>query len=255
MKTNKLVILTGPSCIGKSPLEKALAKVNPDLRKSLHKLLIYNDRQPRPGERDGIDYHFSTTDHVQSLQNNPDFIFMNVRGDLQALDLNDLQKILENCHAFFEGNPYVAKALLDHPGLTSFPKLSVFLSPLSKAEIMELKDPARNIDLPKLLSEIMRRKQLRRKTKQKVEISLNDLEDVERRVKSAYEELSMAWQFDYVIPNHDGEDSDNWEMFYWPVGDARRTLNAFIELLKGNVPEIAEKWDKGFLGQVSHPTI
>jgi guanylate kinase len=247
MKTNKLVIITGPSCIGKSPLEKALAKIAPDVRKSLHKLLLYNDRQPRPGEQDGIDYHFSTTDQVKSFKNNPDFIFMDVRGDLQALDLKELVKIMEKSHAFFEGNPYVAKALLDHPSLASFPKLSVFLSPLSKEEIIELKNPDRHIDLAKLLSEIMRRKQLRRKTKQKVEISLNDLEDIERRVKSVYEELSMAWQFDFVIPNHDGEDSDNWEMFYWPVGDARKTILAFIELLKGHVPDLAEKWDKDFL--------
>ena len=246
MKTNKLVIITGPSCIGKSPLEKALAKIAPDVRKSLNKLLLYNDRPPRPGERDGIDYHFSTTDQVKSFKNNPDFIFMDVRGDLQALNLNELVKILEKSHAFFEGNPYVAKALLDQSKLASFPKLSIFLSPLSKEEIIELKYPDRHIDLAKLLSEIMRRKQLRRKTKQKVEISLNDLEDIERRVKSVYDELRMAWEFDYVIPNHDGEDSDNWEMFYYPLGDARRTLLGFIELLKGNIPEIAEKWEKGF---------
>jgi guanylate kinase len=247
MKTNKLVIITGPSCIGKSPLEKALAKINPDVRKSLHKLLLYNDRLPRPGERDGIDYYFSTTSQVKSFKSNPDFIFMDVRGDLQALNLNELAKILEKSHAFFEGNPYVAKALLDHSRLASFPKLSVFLSPLSKEEIIEIKNPDRHIELAKLLSEIMRRKQLRRKTKQKAEISLNDLEDIERRVKSVYDELRMAWQFDYVIPNHDGEDSDNWEMFYYPLGDARNTLLAFIELLKGNIPDLAEKWQEGLL--------
>jgi guanylate kinase len=247
MKTNKLIILTGPSCVGKSPLEKALAKIQPDIRKSLHKLLLYNDRSPRPGERDGVDYHFSTTVQLKALKNNPDFIFMNVRGDLQALDLIELVKILEKSHAFFEGNPYIAKAMLDHPRLVKFPQLSIFLSPLSKEEIIELKDPARKVDLLKLLPEIMRRKQLRRKTKQKMEISLNDLQDIERRVKSAYEELCMAWQFDYVIPNHDGEDSDNWEMFYYPIGDARRTLLAFTELLKGNIPDIAEKWDKELL--------
>jgi guanylate kinase len=208
---------------------------------------LYNDRTPRPGERDGIDYKFSTTDQIKSFENNPDYIFMNVRGDLQALDMKDLTRILLKSNALFEGNPYIARALLDHPGLESFPKLSVFLSPLSKEEILELKDPGKYIDLRKLVAEIMRRKQIRRKTKQKVEISLNDLEDIERRVNSAYEEMSMAWQFDFVIPNHDGEDSDNWEMFYYPTGDARKTLLAFIDLLNGNIPDIAEKWDKNLL--------
>jgi guanylate kinase len=247
MTRNKLVILSGPSCVGKSPLEKALTKVFPEVRKSLHKLLLYNDRQPRPGEKDGIDYYFSTTEQLISFKDNPDFIFMNVRGDLQALDLRELVSILSESHALFEGNPYVAKAMMDHAKLKAFPKLSIFLSPLSKEEILELKDPSKNIVLPKLMAEIMRRKQLRRKTKQKVEISLNDLEDIERRVKSAYEELTMAWQFDYIIPNHDGEDSDNWETFYWPVGDARKTLHAFRDLLDGKVPAISEKWEKDLL--------
>jgi guanylate kinase len=247
MKQNKLVIISGPSCAGKSPLEKSLAKVYPEVRKTLHKLLLYNDRQPRPGEKDGIDYYFSKTEKLKSYKDNPDFIFMDVRGDLQALDLKELVRILSKSYALFEGNPYIAKAMMNHPKLESIPKLTVFLSPLSKEEIIDFKDPLKQIVLPKLVSEIMRRKQLRRKTKQKVEISLNDLEDIERRVKSAYEELSMAWQFDYVIPNHDGEDSDNWEMFYWPLGDARKTLFAFRDLLDGKIPAIAEKWDRDLL--------
>jgi guanylate kinase len=247
MKQNKLIIISGPSCVGKSPLEKALTKVFPELHKSLHKLLLYNDRQPRPGEKDGIDYYFSTTQQLESYKDNPDFIFMNVRGDLQALDVKELLSILSESNAFFEGNPYVAKAMMDHPKLKLFPKLSIFLSPLSKEEILELQDPSKNITLPRFVEDVMRRKQLRRKTKQKVEISLIDLEDIEKRVKSAYDELSMGWQFDFVIPNHDGEDSDNWEMFYWPLGDARKTLLAFRDLLGGKVPALAEKWERDLL--------
>lgn len=247
MSKNKLIILTGPSCIGKSPLERALTKFYPDLRNTMHKLVLYNDRAPRPGEKDGLDYHFRTTKQVKLLENNTDYIFMNVRGDLQALDLNELNEVLQKNHAFFEGNPYVAEAMVKHPQIQGFQKLSIFLSPLSKEEIMELKDPVRNIDLPKLMAEIMRRKQLRRKARQKDEISLYDLEDIEERVTSVYKELNMAWQFDYVIPNHDGEDSDNWEMFYYPLGDARKTLLSFADLLNNKVPRYAEKWNKQLL--------
>ncbi|KPK85633.1 MAG: hypothetical protein AMS27_06725 [Bacteroides sp. SM23_62_1] len=247
MSTNKLILLTGPSCIGKSPLEKALGKIYPELRNSLQKLVLYNDRAPRPGEKDGVDYHFRSTTFLESLENNPNYLFMNVRGDLQALDMNDLKEILKIKHAFFEGNPYVAEALLKHSRLKEYPKLSIFLSPLSREEILEMKDPSRNIDLTELLSEIMRRKQLRRKTRQKVEISLSDLEDIERRVGSVYRELSMAWQFDYIIPNHDGEDSDNWNLFYYPLGDARKTLLSFVELLQDKIPANIEKWDKQLL--------
>jgi guanylate kinase len=247
MRTNKLIILTGPSCIGKTPLEKALTKFYPDIRNTLYKLVLFNDRAPRPGEKDGLDYHFRTTEYLKSLGNKTDYLLMDVRGDLQALYLGQLKEILLKGHAFFEGNPYIAEALLNHEKIREFPKLSLFLSPLSKEEILELKEPEKQIDLPILLSEIMRRKQLRRKTKQKTEVSLNDLDDIEKRVTSVYRELSMAWQFDYIIPNHDGEDSDNWEMFYYPVGDARKTLISFVELLKGNIPDAAEKWEEGLI--------
>jgi len=241
---NKLIILTGPSCIGKSPLEKALAKLYPELRQTLHKLILFNDRPPRPGEKDGQDYHFRTTQELNQLSRDPGYLVMDVRGDLQALEMAYLKDILNSKNAFFEGNPYVAANLLNHSLLHDIPKMSIYLSPLSKAEIMELKDPERKVNLEHFVTEVMRRKQIRRKTRQKVEMSQNDLQDVEKRASSAYRELKMAWQFEYVIPNHDGEDSDNWEMFYYPVGDARKTLLAFVEFLKGKVPDIAEQWDK-----------
>jgi guanylate kinase len=50
-----------------------------------------------------------------------------------------------------------------------------------------------------------------------------------------------------VIPNHDGEDSDHWEAFYYLIGDARKTLDAFAALLKGSVPPAVEKWEEDLL--------
>ena len=74
---------------------------------------------------------------------------------------------------------------------------------------------------------------------------MRDLDDIETRASSAYREMKMAWQFDYVIPNHDGEDSDNWELFYYPIGDARKTMLNFVVLLEGKKAPDAEKWEKG----------
>lgn len=59
--------------------------------------------------------------------------------------------------------------------------------------------------------------------------------------------MKEAWQFQYVIANHDGEDSDNWEAFYYVIGDARKTLGSFVELLKGEVPRDVEKWEEGLV--------
>ena len=45
------------------------------------------------------------------------------------------------------------------------------------------------------------------------------LEEIERRTGSSYRELKEAHHFEYVIPNHDGEDRDNWEAFDHPLGE------------------------------------
>ncbi len=244
---NRLIILTGPSCIGKSPLDRALKRFYPGIRESMHKLILYNNRSPRPDEMEGVDYYFRKKEDIEAFRLDGYYIVMGVRGDLQALNLKELSDMLKKNNVFFEGNPYVAEILTTHPQLKDYPKLSVFLSPLSKEEIKYFKHPQRNVRLPDFITEIMRRKQLRRKTRQKVELSMPDLDDIETRASSAYREMKMAWQFDHIIPNHDGEDSDNWEGFYYPVGDARKAMLAFVTLLQGGKPEGVEKWEKGIL--------
>jgi guanylate kinase len=244
---NKLIILTGPSCIGKSPLDKALNRFYPELKKNMKKLVLFNDRAPRPGEMEGVDYYFRHRAEIEAFRLEGNYMVMGVRSDLQALDLKELSLLLKKSHVFFEGNPYVAENLTTNPLLKDTPKLSVFLSPLSKEEILYFQDAARNVSLPDLVTEIQRRKLLRRKSLQKLEMSHVDLDDIETRASNAYREMKMAWQFDHVIPNHDGEGSDNWEGFYYPVGDARKTMLAFADLLQGKVPALAEKWGRNLL--------
>ena len=245
--TRRLVILSGPSCVGKSPLDKALAKFHPELRRTLRKLVLHNSRSPRPGEVGGVDYHFRTRSQVEALRAETRYAVLDVRGDLQALDIEELRALLAESNAFFEGNPFVGRALQTHPALAGIDRLSIFLSPISMEEINYLKTPERNVSLSDLVTDIMRRKLLRRTRRQKVELSAKDLENIEARATSAYRELKEAWHFDYVIPNHDGEDSDNWEAFYYPIGDARKALNAFVGLLEGKVPPGVERWEEDLI--------
>ena len=64
----RLVILSAPSCVGKSPLRAALAKFYPELWGPLQKLVLFNSRPPRPGEREGVDYHFRSRTQVEDLR-------------------------------------------------------------------------------------------------------------------------------------------------------------------------------------------
>lgn len=243
----RIILLSGPSCVGKSPLDKALKKFYPELRNALQFIVLYNDRDIRPGETDGIDYYFRSRSFIESLRSKEQYVVIEVRGDLQALDLEELHGKLQQGDVFFEGNPFVGHILLTHTALRDVKKLSVFMSPLSRDEILYFRSSAVNVFLPDLLTDIMQKKLLRRTRKQKGEISRKDLENIEHRASSAYGELKKAHHFQYVIINHDGEDSENWDAFYYPLGDARKALEAFVSLVKGEAPSWVEQWEEDLL--------
>ncbi|MBD3266524.1 hypothetical protein GF373_07620 [bacterium] len=244
----QLVILSGPSCIGKSPLEKALRRFYPEWGEKLERLVLFNDRAPRPGERDGVEYHFRSHKEVITLREQEGYIVIPVRDDMQALEIESIQQIIDRGKiAFFEGNPYIVAAMRDSGLFERFETVTIFLSPLAKAEIQFLRQPERHVDLEKFVSQVMRKKQLRRKQKQMQILSQPDLADVETRCTAAYQEMLYAWRYEYVIPNHDGEDSEHWSDFYFPLGDARKALDAFVSILNGNPCGMVEKWEKNLL--------
>lgn len=237
-------MLSGPSCVGKGPLCQALKTLYPQMAGRLHKLVLYNSRKPRLGELEGIDYHFRSRDEMEGLGKKESFVLLEVRGDLQAVDLDELGSILEQGEdIFFEGNPFIPRALWDLPDLRQVPMLKVFLSPLSRSEVIWYKQLG--VNLEEMVTDIQRRKLLRRTQKQKGILSLPDLQNIEKRAQSAPVELQLAWQFDWVIPNHDGEDSENWNSFNYPVGDALKAVQCFADLLKGDHNASAEPWEKG----------
>ena len=236
----RLVILTGPSCVGKSPLVHALRRLYPEVAAELQPVVLYNSRAPRPGEVDGVDYHFRSRAEIESLGEDSRHAVLEVRGDLQALDKVALSGRLRHGDALFEGNPFVARLLQTLP-LEGVRRLGIFVSPLSSDEVAFLRCAA-GVSLPSLVCDVMRRKLLRRMRRQRGELSLRDLEEVERRAGSAYAELAEAHRFGHVVPNHDGEDSEHWDAFYYPIGDARRALLAVVGLLRDESPPGVERW-------------
>ena len=61
--TGRVIVLSGPSAVGKSTLVRCLRQRIPDL----HFSVSATTRAPRPGEVDGIDYHFVSADRFQQL--------------------------------------------------------------------------------------------------------------------------------------------------------------------------------------------
>jgi len=236
---HRLYILTGPSCVGKTPLMHALRSRHTDLMGQIQRVVLYNSRAKRLIEHEGVDYYFRSRKEMEEMVHDAGKIVLEVRGDLQALDIEALGKGLKTHHFLFEGNPFIAEVLSQVKRLESIPHRSVFISPLSReeiGEILQLKNPE------EVVADIMRTKLLKRTQKQKGNLALPDLETIERRARSAWSEIKMAPMFDAVIANHDGEDSENWNAYPVLIGEARRTLDAVYQFFREGTSSAAEKW-------------
>ncbi len=139
----RFIILSGPSCVGKGPLHTAFKNFYPDQAAKLRQLVLYNCRSPRPGELDGRDYHFRSRDEIERLREKENFIVLDVRGDLQAVDLKDAERTLAAGDLFYEGNPFIGRKLQE-AFVSKVTVLSIFLAPLSHEEILFLQSRERS---------------------------------------------------------------------------------------------------------------
>lgn len=241
----KFVVVSGPSCVGKGPLYRAMRRFHPELVGNFQQLVLFNDRPPRPGEQEGVDYFFRPRTDIEALDAKGGYLLVNVRDDLQALEVNQIRNIMDAGKTpFFEGNPFMVARLRELGLFEQIPTVSVFLSPLCREEILYLKAPERRVEPGGFVTEVQRRKLLHRARRQKSNLSLNDLEDIEKRAASAAVEMREAWKFDHVIHLHDGEGNDNWDAFHYPIGNARKAMAAFAALLRGETHPNIENWEK-----------
>ena len=66
----KLIVITGPSGVGKGTLVKLLLQRHPQLRVSTSA----TTRQPRLGERDGVDYYFLSKEDFETAIHNQELL-------------------------------------------------------------------------------------------------------------------------------------------------------------------------------------
>ncbi|MBF0271771.1 MAG: hypothetical protein HQL98_06900 [Magnetococcales bacterium] len=246
----RFVLVAGPSCIGKGPLIRSMRMFYPELMARFKQLVLFNDRPPRPGEEEGVDCYFRPRGEIEAMRIKDGFIVADVRGELQALEVAQIQRIVDAGQIpFFEGNPFVPGRLREAGLFEQYPAVSIFLSPLSREEILYIKSLPIGVDLNKFVSEVQRRKLLHRTARQKLHLSLRDLEEIEKRCSSALTEMREAWKFDHVIPLHDGEGNDNWDAYYYPIGSARKAMLAFASVLRGDDPLVGmdEEWTEDLL--------
>ena len=104
-----LFIITGPSGVGKTTVGLELLKQMPNMQR----IVTYVTRQPRPNEKNGIDYNFITTEEFLKRRDNGDFFEHDEHyGYFYGNSRADLEKIWQSGKiALFLLDPHGAKTV------------------------------------------------------------------------------------------------------------------------------------------------
>jgi guanylate kinase len=169
----RVFVITGPSGVGKGTLIRGLMERQPQLELSVSA----TTRAPRPGEQDGVDYHFLTREEFDRRVAAADFVehadyagrsYGTLRSELEARVRAGTPVVLE---IEVQGARQVRAAMPE--------AVQVFIAP------------------PSL--EALRTRLIGRGT--------DDAEEVERRLQVAEEELAAQPEFGYVVVNDRLEDA------------------------------------------------
>jgi guanylate kinase len=229
-KNNKrFVILSGPACAGKGPLQAALKKLYPAIISA--RPVLCTSRPPRPGEIHGKDYYFLPKGLIGSLGKN--FAVSPVRSDMQAIDLLQVKDLLKTHDVVFAEVFYTfGKTLKKHARSHDFKIISVFLLPL----------PLGTPDTQVI--EEMQQKLTRRGTESP--------EKIKDRASSAPDEIRKAPEYTHRLLNPIGEDNiEEWKSFGTYHGkkgtdvveslddlgpNARWLVETFVKIIEGKLP-------------------
>jgi guanylate kinase len=167
--TGTLFVVAAPSGGGKTSLTRALLEKDPGIRLSVS----YTTRPPRPGEQEGVDYHFVSIERFMALRDAGEFLeHAQVHGNWYATSASWLNKQIE------AGQDVLLE--IDWQGAAQVRKLitssvHIFILPPSLA----------------LLEERLHRR------------GQDDKATIARRLDAARDEIRHCAEFNYVIINQD----------------------------------------------------
>jgi len=166
-----VVVVSGPSGVGKDAVVRRLLELRPELKM----VVTATDRAPRPGERDGVDYHFVSTKRFEHLIATNQLVeHAVVYGQYKGIPKSSVRETLS------ANNDVVLR--VDVQGASTVrgiipDAISIFLCAESEASLA--------------------RRLARRATE--------TVEELTRRVETARVENARADEFDYVVVNGEGQ--------------------------------------------------
>ncbi len=167
--TGTLYIVSAPSGAGKTSLVKALVDAQPQVRVSVS----HTTRAMRPGEVDGVNYHFVTReDFLERLERNEFLEHAEVFGNLYGTSQRWLEQTLE------DGYDLILE--IDWQGAQ---------------QVRRLMPQARSIFILPPTQDALRQRLTNR--------GQDSDETIERRMREAVSEMSHYVEYDYLVINDD----------------------------------------------------
>ncbi len=165
--SGSLYIVAAPSGAGKSTLVNALLKRESGIRLSVS----YTSRGPRPGEQDGVHYHFvSSAVFMEMVERGEFFEYAIVHGDLKGTARSAVEQELARGMDVLLEIDYQGARLVRHLMPDA---ISVFILPPSREEL---------------------ERRLRSRAQDSEEV-------IQRRLSGSRAEISHAHEFDYILVN------------------------------------------------------
>ena len=88
------LVFVGPSGIGKGTIEKAIMSKNPS---RFAFSVSHTTRSPRPGETDGVEYHFTTREKMEAEIKQGKFLeFCEIHGNLYGTSFQAINDVVES---------------------------------------------------------------------------------------------------------------------------------------------------------------
>jgi guanylate kinase len=168
-KAGRLFVITAPSGAGKTSLIEALMRADPSLKLSIS----YTTRAPRPGEKNGVDYHFVDDAEFLAMRSRGEFL---ESAEVHGYRYGTSKKVITD--ALARGEDMILE--IDWQGARQlrgiYPDcVGIFI-------------------LPPSVEELERRMRSRAQDSEAV---------IRRRLENAREELAHSGEFEYRIINKD----------------------------------------------------
>lgn len=177
-----VLIISGPAGSGKTTLcDRMEAEFN-----QIRRLVTTTSRDPRPGEKNGIDYHFlSEEDFKKGIEDGAFIEWALVHGRYYGSRKTHLTEALDSGHhLLFNVDVQGARALRE--------TLQTFLPPEARLASIFIQ--------PRSINQIRERLQLRQ---------TDSSDEIERRITTARDEMKEASNFDFQILS--GSKSDDFQ--------------------------------------------